>query len=228
MGLEALFKGLTGELKTRAINGLFLDEQYRVFDNVIIPTRRGSTQIDHIIVSEYGVFVVETKDKTGWIFGDSRQSEWTQSIYGKKYRFQNPLRQNYGHVEALVEFLGIQHAQIHSVVVFWGDCEFRTPMPENVTRGGIFGGEFKRYIESKTALLLFPEDVARICSALARVKERAGVLDGWRHTQEVKKRYNSTTTCPKCGADLIERESHQGGFFLGCSNYPRCRYTKDL
>lgn len=65
MGLEALSKGWAGELKTKFINGLFLDEQYRRFNNVIIQTDNGSTQIDHVIVSKYGLFAVETKDKKG-------------------------------------------------------------------------------------------------------------------------------------------------------------------
>ena len=70
MGLEAIFKGWTGELKTKFVNSFFLNDKYKVFNNVLIQTERGSTQIDHVIVSPYGLFSIETKDKTGWIFGD--------------------------------------------------------------------------------------------------------------------------------------------------------------
>jgi hypothetical protein len=81
-------------------------------NNVTIPTPNGTTQIDHVIVSRYGVFVVETKNMDGWVFGDERNSHWTQSIFGKKYKFQNPLHQNYRHTKALSEFLGIDHGII--------------------------------------------------------------------------------------------------------------------
>jgi len=232
MSFEALFKGWTGELKTKVINGLFLDKQYRVFNNVILQTGNGSTQIDHVIVSEYGIFVVETKDKTGWIFGDPNQDQWTQVIYNKKFKFQNPLRQNYLHTKSLSEFLGIEHDKIHSLVVFWGDCEFKSRMPDNVIKGGIINGQFKKYIRSKKAILLSEDEIDRICSNLKMVKENTGFLSGWRHSKELKDKYSSTTTCPKCGGDLVKRISNRGQRvgkpFLGCTNYPRCRYIKDL
>ena len=87
-GLEAIIKGWEGELKTKILNRLFLDKQYHVFNNVIVKTAHGSTQIDHVVVSQYGVFVIETKDKTGWIFGDRNQAQWTEDIFGKKYKLQ--------------------------------------------------------------------------------------------------------------------------------------------
>jgi len=231
MGLGALFKGWTGELKTKFIAGLSLDERYRVFNGVVIQTARGSTQIDHVIVSEFGLFSVETKDKTGWILGDPGQDQWTQVIHGKKYRFQNPLRQNYRHTRSLSEFLGIGHDRIHSVVVFWGDCVFRTSMPDNVFKGDIFNGKFRDYIQSKKVTLLSPDEVNRVCSELAKAKDSAGFLSGWHHSKELRAKYASTTECPRCGGDLVKRTSSRGQRtgrpFLGCSNYPRCRYTKD-
>jgi hypothetical protein len=70
----------------------------------VLPSQGSTTQIDHVLVSVYGIFVIETKNMKGWIFGDERSAQWTQSIFGKKSRFQNPLRQNYRHVKALAEF----------------------------------------------------------------------------------------------------------------------------
>lgn len=31
--------------------------------------------------------------------------------------------------------------------------------------------------------------------------------------------------CPKCGGDVLEKKSHRGKLFYGCSNYPRCDFT---
>jgi len=232
MGIDSMIKGWTGELKTKFINNIFLDGRYRVFNNILIRTDNGSTQIDHVIVSRYGLFAIETKDKTGWIFGDIERDQWTQTIYGKKYKFQNPLRQNYRHTKSLSEFLGIDHDKIHSVVIFWGDCEFKTRMPDNVFKGGLFNGKFKNYIDSKKTILLSTEEMDRICSDLAREKAAAGFLSGWQHTRQLKDKYRSTTVCPKCGKDLVERVVNKGQragqHFLGCSDFPRCKYIKDL
>jgi predicted RNA-binding Zn-ribbon protein involved in translation (DUF1610 family) len=226
MGLEAIIKGFTGELKTKFINWLFLSEEYQVFNNLIIQTERGSTQIDHVVVSKYGLFVIETKDKSGWIYGRENQDQWTQNIYGKNYKFQNPLRQNYGHTTSLSEFLGLDHSKIHSLVIFWGDCEFKNPMPNNVFKGGLFNPEFRNHVQSKNKILLSTEDVTKVCSDLKMVKENSGFLNSVRHAIEIKEKYSSTMLCPKCGGNLIKRSSRTGVPFLGCSNFPRCHYIK--
>ncbi len=64
------FKGLIGEFKVNLALKLGLSgEKYLLLKNVTLPTEDGSTQIDHIVVSQFGVFVIETKNYTGWIFG---------------------------------------------------------------------------------------------------------------------------------------------------------------
>jgi len=230
MGLEAIFKGWTGELKTKFINSLFLDDDYRIFNNVRIQTTHGSSQIDHVIVSKYGIFAVETKDKTGWIYGSVNQDHWTQVIFNKKYQFQNPLRQNYSHTMGHSEFLGIKHNKIHSLVIFWGDCEFKSPMPDNVLKGGIINGTFYKYIQNKKAILLSSDEISKACEYLVKAKEKQGFLSGWEHIHELKLRHDNSTTCPKCGGFLVKRVSNRDktNNFLGCSNYPRCKYTQDL
>jgi hypothetical protein len=86
-----------------------------------------STQIDHIFVSKYGIFVVETKNYKGWIFGNEKQAQWTQKLYKKSYRFQNPLRQNYKHQKALQALLDIPLDKIHSVIAFMGEGHSKHP-----------------------------------------------------------------------------------------------------
>ena len=121
-------------------------DQYHLLKNVTLPTQDGSTQIDQIIVSIYGIFVIETKNMTGWIFGNPDQPTWTQKIYQRSYRFQNPLRQNYKHIRVLESLLRLNKGQIHSVIVFVGESTFKTKMPDNVK----YRGEYIRYIKSKT------------------------------------------------------------------------------
>lgn len=89
-------KGIIGEFLVNIAARLKLDKkQYHLIKNVTLQTEDGTTQIDHIIVSEYGIFVVETKNMKGWIFGDEKQKSWTQKIYKYTNKFQNPLYQNY-------------------------------------------------------------------------------------------------------------------------------------
>ena len=96
------FKGLFGEWLVKVSAKYFLDKSiYHAVHNVTLITPDGSTQIDHIFVSQYGVFVVETKNYSGWIFGSENQPMWTQKLFKVTNKFQNPLRQNYKHLKAL-------------------------------------------------------------------------------------------------------------------------------
>lgn len=85
------FKGKVGEFLVNASARLFLDKsRYHLIKNVTLPTPDGTTQIDHVLVSEFGVFVVETKNVKGWIFGGPKQRFWTQKIYENRDRFIFP------------------------------------------------------------------------------------------------------------------------------------------
>ena len=153
---SARFKGLFGELRVQAATGLRLSGRtYRSLHNLTLPTRDGTTQIDHVIVSKFGVFVIETKNLTGWIFGDERSRKWTQSIYGNSYQFLNPLRQNYKHLKAVENLLGLGPRCLHSVVAFVGNSEFKTMMPPNVLERR----QLVPYIRSKTDILLSDKQV---------------------------------------------------------------------
>ncbi len=232
MGLEAMAKGFVGELETRFVLGLFPKPTYRIVNNVLIPTENGTTQVDHVVVSRHGLFAVETKHKNGWIYGNEYDKEWTQVEFNKKYKFQNPLHQNYAHTKSLADYLGIDHEKIHSVVVFWGSCELKTRMPDNVCKGDLLSTELRRYVASKKQVLLSPEDTDKILTRLGEAKENSGILNQVRHVMEVKHSHESDSRCPKCGGELVKRVSSKGDrkgtSFLGCSNFPRCRYIKDL
>jgi len=161
------FKGLFGEFIVNFSTKMLLDKnKYRLIKNVTLPTGDGTTQIDHIIVSVFGVFVVETKNMKGWIFGSPHQKTWTQKIYRHSFKFQNPLHQNFKHVRTLESLLGLNEKQIHSLVVFVGDITFKTEMPENVTYG--FG--YSRYIKSKTTPVLTVTQVEEIVARIEQVR----------------------------------------------------------
>ncbi len=114
---SATGKGMVGEGMLNSFLGISLNkEEYRILKDVTLPTEDGTTQIDHIVVSRYGIFVIETKNYKGWIFGSKHQKKWTQSIYGKKHTFQNPLHQNYKHTKTLQKLLNLDDDKIFSIV----------------------------------------------------------------------------------------------------------------
>jgi len=177
------FKGKVGESLVNVAARLFLDKsRYHLIKNVTLPTEDGTTQIDHVLVSEFGVFVVETKNMRGWIFGGPEQRFWTQKIYRSNHKFQNPLHQNYKHVKTLQALLGLGDHQIHSVVVFFGDSTFKTPMPANVTQG--LG--YVRYIKSRQEEVLSPAQVQEIRDKVAAGRLKASFATDCAHAQHVR------------------------------------------
>lgn len=124
----------TGEKKVRQLLiTYFKSPGYHLLNNITLPFEDGTTQIDHILVSTKGIFVIETKHYSGWIFASEKSSEWTQVLYKVKSKFSSPLRQNYRHVKVVQELLDfIPKDQIHSLVVFTGDAVFKTKIPDEV------------------------------------------------------------------------------------------------
>lgn len=130
-------KGNIGEqlIKIKILENLN-PSTYRHFHNLILPNQQKTTQIDHIIVSPFGIFVVEVKYFAGWIFGQSKDRQWTHTLSRhkqQKYPFPNPLHQNYGHIKALQNLLTLPETAFHSVVVFaHRNCQIHTQLPSNV------------------------------------------------------------------------------------------------
>ena len=223
------FKGVMGEFVINLTAKWFLDKnRYHLLKNVTLPTEDGSTQIDHIIVSIFGVFVVETKNMNGWIFGSPNQRTWTQKIYKHSSKFQNPLHQNYKHVKTLESLLGLNDKQIHSVVVFVGDSTFKTEMPENVT----YGGGYIRFIKSKTEPVLTESKVTEITRNIEAGRLLPSFKTNREHVKHVRnivmeKENTSTPGCPKCGSLMVLRENKKGQKlgkrFWGCAKFPQCR-----
>ena len=221
------FRGWIGEKIAAFKMALSLRRKtYRRFHHLIIPTKNGTSQIDHLIVSPYGLFIIETKNKKGWIFGSENQPTWTQVLYSKKYSFQNPLRQTFRQKQSLCEFLDLDESLVYTVVYFAGDCKFKTQLLENVIKSRL-----GRHIKKYSNRILSPEDVDRLALAIEKHKSES-TLSTKDHVQSLHQRHSSDTICPRCGAGLVERTAkkgpNSGSEFLGCERYPKCRFTKDI
>lgn len=221
------FKGKAGEAVVNLSARLFLDKtRYHLIKNVTLPTEDGTTQIDHIIVSRYGVFVVETKNMKGWIFGNAKQRYWTQKIFKYSQKFQNPLHQNYKHVKTLQNLLDLSDEQVFSVVVFVGDSTFKTPLPENVTHGG----GYVRYIKARIEQRLSDVEVQKVIEAIESGRLAATFSNHRKHVAHVKEigmKKESEPRCLKNRGEMFRRtvkcwENAEKQFY-GCPALPQCR-----
>lgn len=219
-------KGLFGEAFVNFLAKHQLDQStYHLISDVMLPALNNTTQIDHIIVSRYGIFVMETKTFKGWIYGDEKQAQWTQVIYRRKERFQNPLRQNYKHTKTLSDLTGIPHDYFKSLVIFLG-CDFKTEMPSNV----VYAHNFAKYIKTYQTQIIHDEQVSEI---VAVIQEWSNTLSKKQKREHVKNlRLNkkpvstdsSPPACPNCGEAMVLRTSKKDkNKFWGCPKYPSCK-----
>ena len=241
---SAWFKGVLGELLVNLMLRFSLNnEEYYLINNVTLPTEDGTTQIDHIVVSPYGVFVIETKNMKGWIFGTEFQKEWTQKIFKYSGIFQNPLHQNYKHTKTLEKLLDLGDHQIFSVVVFVGESTFKTVMPVNV----VYGRDLVHYIQMKKHLVLSEGEVDKIIDQIESGRLSRSIKTNQIHQEHVSEMIGEKfktepqvdiegelhgPNCPQCGSSMTLRVGSRGQYkanpFWGCTSFPYCRSVKSL
>ncbi|MEY4767891.1 MAG: hypothetical protein RL637_530 [Pseudomonadota bacterium] len=219
--------GNVGELVFSEFSDKFLNDQYHIMNNVVLKAQNGTTQIDQIIVSKFGVFVIEIKNYKGWIFGNEHQPQWTQTLTSGKYRFQNPLRQNYKHIKALQELLNYPESFFISLVVFSGQVEFKTQLPGNVVNGGI---DYINFIKNHQSILLSDEQIKTVLQKIESY--RLTNQEHQNHIKKIKEQYNNPNEnnqpqCPRCSNKMVLRTAksgnNAGSQFWGCSRYPYCK-----
>jgi hypothetical protein len=224
-------KGEFGERSvSRRLKGLPTDK-YIIFNDVILPTKTGTTQIDHIVISIYGVFVIETKFYKGWIVGGEDNEYWTQKIYGKKHRFYNPILQNGGHIRKLKRLLSnFVNIPFFPIVTFSKQANLKIKTTySRVT----YWNDLVSEIKSHSTERLSWNEVNEIGSVI-----QLSMLDSKdkkirkQHNRNVKMaRFQKQTMiefgkCPRCGGSLVLRNGQYGRFY-GCSNYPACKFTQE-
>lgn len=214
-------KGALGELKVRRA----LRRQKYVINNLILADERGHTsQIDHIVINSAGVFVIETKNYAGRIYGNDNQLEWTQVLnYGRiKNKLYNPVKQNATHIYKLKQIIG-NDFPVFSVVVFVkGNTEF-------IESDDVYTiQEMKFLIKEGADKQLLDEKILEIYNKLLSLKENCKITSR-EHVQNIGKMQKELDAgkCPRCGGELVERNG-KNGIFLGCKNYPKCKFTKGI
>ncbi len=173
---------------SHALKMRFVGPDYHLLNHVTLRLEDGTTQIDHVLVSRFGIFVIETKDYKGWIFAGPRDRYWTEVLYRAKFKFQNPLRQNHRHVRAIQELLDFLPPDVvRPVVVFTGDAEFKTNIPEGVfTVAG-----FMAFVEGTTAEVMSVNRVQFCVGRLETTRLSINRATDVEHVEGLRRRYGN-------------------------------------
>lgn len=226
------WKGLIGEWRVRRMLQRHLDSKvYQLFSNLLLPTvDGGTTQIDCVIISRYGIFVIEVKNMQGRISGSEKERFWTQQIGSFRRGFQNPIHQNYKHLKTLQELTVIRESCFISLIVFADKAVLADKLPENVVQGR----ELVQLIKIQRKRLLTAAQTAAAGKKIQAVRLQNSLSNQRRHVRHIRsiaaKKAEMPQFCPRCGSQMILRQamrgSNAGRTFWGCSRFPDCRGTR--
>ena len=197
------------------------ENEYIILNDICIMVSGIYHQIDHIVVSKYGLFVIETKHYNGFITGEEYDKYWIRHVGKNKYYYLNPIRQNYGHVKAIAELLHISESKVHNIVCVTSKADLRIK----------HNGELTRNYNLVNKIMSFKKDEIENTNDIVKTINRINITDS-----ETRKMYinmirdshaKDSNNCPKCGGSLIRRSGKYGDFY-GCSNYPKCKYVRKI
>lgn len=233
-----------------------LGRKGKILRNIYIPKENGDTsEIDLLYITQKGIFVIESKNYSGWIFGDEKSTNWTASLpNGQKNRFYNPILQNKTHIKWLNEYLG-GGIPLFSLIVFSERCELKKVTLNAESNVKVIKRDYLyaniRKIWNEVPDVLTDNEVEEFYAVLKRLTN-VGEDVKIEHIESIKKRYERTPaesqseekrrtcketaeegsvrTCPKCGSPLVLRTvakgENAGKQFYGCSQFPKCWYKE--
>lgn len=178
------YRGDIAETRVRRILAAGLeDHRYTVLNDVQLPMGGGTMHIDHLVVSRFGVFVIESQYAGGWVAGTAVQDRWKQTFLGRTIRFDNPVGINRRQQDAVRSLLELPSRLVHGLVVMVGPRGYKTEMPANVVQPE----KLIALMRKRGQLLLEPEQAAKITATLnaarihpdkGRVLNRQRLLQG--------------------------------------------------
>lgn len=214
-------KGEYGESLVVAILSQLPNDEYLTLNDVRIRDKYGIHQIDHVVISRYGIFVIETKEYHGVIKGDEYDKQWLQYTFNDKRYVLNPISQNYGHIKALSACLDLPLNYFINIICL--TSAYAVEVHNN--------GELTRHFNLLDKIYFYKdviinENVFDIRKKIIINNNSITYEEDYNHKLYVKtKQLEQKFKCPKCGGYLIKRNGPYGEF-LGCSNYPKCKYIK--
>ena len=216
-------KGEFGEQIVNNILGYTIPGKQYLLNNVILEISPGkTTQIDHIFINQYGIWVIETKNWNGTIFGKENDNTWTVVYNGNNKKFyDNPIKQNKHHEYFIKHYLG-NKAPILGLIVFVNGNT------KNVNANGVcHANELPYIVQAGANEVLSPEKMEQCYNELNRARLYITNQEHVTNLQLNRQHKIEQGICPWCNGTLIMRYGDFGNF-LGCSNYPKCQYKKDL
>jgi len=212
--------GWFGEHWTKQALNKLPKNEYKILNDVFIETNGITHQIDHVVVSSYGIFSIETKQYNGFITGNKYDKNWIRHAGKNKYYYTNPIRQNYVHVKALSELLNIDESKIFNVV-----C-----IPSKATLKVEHDSELVGYYTLVDKILSYKKVIIKNVDEIVEIINKNNIKNKnikKEHIRNIKNNIidKDNNKCPKCGGQLIEKTGKYG-YFIGCSNYPKCKYTR--
>lgn len=223
--LRAKAHGAEGERKVDSkLNPLIFGKvEHRQINNLILVDSNGkSHQIDHIEIRENGIFCIETKNYIGWIFGNENSEQWTQTLYtGEKHQFFNPVKQNKSHCYHISKVIGKKYI-VNSVVVMANNNADKIDCNNVINLD-----DLKRYLANfNNGVHLSIQEMDAIYNKL---KNAASDMTNSEHVENIRKTQKQIDQmiCPRCGGRLVARNG-KDHYFYGCSNYPKCKFTKRM
>lgn len=218
-------KGYFGEKSVAFFLSKLDETKYKVINNIMLQVGDKTTQIDHVVVSNYGIFVIETKNYKGWIIGNEFDDNWKQVIYKRKEKLHNPIKQNYGHIQALKEVLNdVADINYISIVAFTTKADLKVTSKTDVVYTINLPKTIKKYNNESITNSVKEQIYAKLISLNIDNKDnRRAHVEAIHNNLAEKSNKVNNNNCPKCGGTLVDRKGKYGAF-KGCSNYPKCRY----
>ena len=216
-------KGWLGELRIKMVIGKTKPGvKYIINDLKLRVSEEKTSQIDHVIINKRGIFVIETKNYSGRIYGKENQHEWVQVLnYGKvKNKFYNPLKQNNTHVYHVLKILENKYPVFSAVVFAKNNTKFIDAEGVYTTR------ELRNFINSGNTNLS-PEQMDDAYKMLLASNDKS--ITRSEHIKNIHTLQNNVAKnmCPRCGKKLVVRKGRNGNF-MGCEGYPNCKFTKTI
>ena len=224
--------GRRGERTIRRQLWWLPDDRYAVINDLLFTNYKGNTtQIDHVVVSQYGIFVIETKNISGKIYGSDNAEKWCSYWRYRDLEFGNPVLQNKAHINALAKLLknypGIRFV---SIIAFTTNADLRVQVSDaNV----MYSSQVRRFIKRQRESVMSYETARGIYNYLQTINIKDSKIRRSHAERAQQNRANferksaeaiKNGLCPKCGNKLVLRQGKYGSFY-GCSNYPNCKYT---
>lgn len=218
-------KGFFGEKSVAFFLSRLDPTKYKIINSIMLQAEKRTTQIDHVVVSKYGIFVIETKNYQGWIIGNEFDDYWTQVIFKRKERLHNPIKQNYGHIQALKDALSeYASANYISIVAFTTKADLKVKANTDV----VYTVNLPKTIHKYRNETISDSDKDKIYEKLLSLnidnkENRKAHVQAIHSNLADKNKKVYANTCPKCGGGLVLRNGKYGQF-KGCGNYPKCRF----